>query len=502
MLRVRGERMICRMIRFLLENGIDEIYIVVGYQKERFQEILREFPQVSLIENPWYETTNNISSIYAAREHLEDCMILEGDQYFFSPAPLARDFEHTEYNAYWQDTPTVEWLAEADENGKIIGCSDTGGEKGWLFYGVSRWTAEDGRRLRRDIERSFEEEQVRDCYWDCVPFYLHPEGYEIYLRKVKREDRVELDSIDELAAFDPSKWSFPSFGKEIWSYREDDMNYQEYDILQALCTAPDGRSQRDLAKASGCSLGIVNRSLQTFRKEGLIDESGRPTEKALQLAAENRSERAVILAAGFGMRMIPMNAEIPKGMLTVHGEVLVERLIRQLHEAGVHEIWVVTGYRKEQYEYLADAFGVKLLFCRDYMTKNNLYTLLTAKDHLENAYIVPCDLYFYRNPFHSCEFYSWYLLSREQIAGAELRVNRSREILCLDGDEDTVGNRIAGLAYIRKEGRPLPAEPSGRYHRQPQQLPGLLGACRDQEEQNDPPRQAHRPRGLRRDQHL
>ena len=232
------------------------------------------------------------------------------------------------------------------------------------------------------------------------------------------------------------------------------MNYQQCDILQALCTAPVERSQRDLAKASGCSLGIVNRSLQTFRREGLIDEGGCPTEKALQLAADNRSERAVILAAGFGMRMIPMNAEIPKGMLTVHGEVLVERLICQLHEAGVREIWVVTGYRKEQYEYLADTFGVKLLFCRDYMTKNNLYTLLTAKDHLENAYIVPCDLYFYRNPFHSCEFYSWYLLSREQIPGAELRVNRSREILCLDGDEDTVGNRIAGLAYIRKEDAP------------------------------------------------
>ncbi len=60
------------------------------------------------------------------------------------------------------------------------------------------------------------------------------------------------------------------------------MNFQQCDILQALCTAPDGRSQRDLAKASGCSLGIVNRSLQSFRRDGLIDESGRQTEKALQ----------------------------------------------------------------------------------------------------------------------------------------------------------------------------------------------------------------------------
>ena len=229
------------------------------------------------------------------------------------------------------------------------------------------------------------------------------------------------------------------------------MNYQEYDILQALCCGESERSQRDLARETGCSLGIVNRSLQSFRDEGLVDGDYRTTEKALRLASENRTERAVILAAGYGMRMIPINAEVPKGMLTVHGEVLIERLIRQLHEVGVHEIWVVTGYMKEQYEYLEDAFQVKLLFCRDYMTKNNLYSLLVAKEHLENAYIVPCDLYFYKNPFHAFEFYSWYLLSREQITGAELRANRNREILCLDEDEDTVGNRIAGLAYIRRD---------------------------------------------------
>ena len=229
------------------------------------------------------------------------------------------------------------------------------------------------------------------------------------------------------------------------------MNYQEWDILQALCCSMEARSQRDLARESGCSLGIVNRSLQSFRDQDLVDGDYRPTEKAFQTADENRAERAVILAAGFGMRMIPINAEMPKGMLTIQGEVLIERLIRQLQEAGIREIWVVTGYMKEQYEYLADAFGVNLLICRDYTTKNNLYSLLVAKEHLENAYIVPCDLYFYRNPFRRFEFYSWYLLSREQIEGAEYRVNRNREILCLDGDENTVGNRIVGLAYIRKE---------------------------------------------------
>ena len=69
------------------------------------------------------------------------------------------------------------------------------------------------------------------------------------------------------------------------------MFYQEYDILQALCCGEGERSQRDLARKTGCSLGIVNRSLQAFRDEGLVDGDYRPTEKAVQLASENRTER-------------------------------------------------------------------------------------------------------------------------------------------------------------------------------------------------------------------
>ena len=121
------------------------------------------------------------------------------------------------------------------------------------------------------------------------------------------------------------------------------MNFQEYDILQALCCGEGDRSQRDLAHETGCSLGIVNRSLQSFRDEGLVDGDYRPTEKAVQLASENRTERAVILAAGYGMRMIPINAEVPKGMLTVHGEVMIERLIRQLQTVGIRDITLVVG---------------------------------------------------------------------------------------------------------------------------------------------------------------
>ena len=202
MLKVRGERMICRMIRFLLDNGIEEIYIVVGWQKERFQEVLNEFPQVRLIENPYYDTCNNISSLYAARDHLEDCMIIDGDQMIYNPEILSREFSLSGYNAVWCDGETNEWLMTV-ENGIVTSCSRTGGSKGWQLYSVSRWTAADGRKLKKHLEMEFEGGN-RQIYWDDVAMFCHFNAYSLGIRQMEKSDIVEIDSIQELACIDHS----------------------------------------------------------------------------------------------------------------------------------------------------------------------------------------------------------------------------------------------------------------------------------------------------------
>ena len=110
-------------------------------------------------------------------------------------------------------------------------------------------------------------------------------------------------------------------------------------------------------------------------------------------------DNAVIMAAGTSSRFAPLSYEMPKALITVKGEVLIERQIRQLKEAGVPEIYIVTGYKAEQFKYLEEKFGVHLVHNPDYLTRNNNASINVVKDILKNTYICSADNYFAENPF-------------------------------------------------------------------------------------------------------
>lgn len=223
------------------------------------------------------------------------------------------------------------------------------------------------------------------------------------------------------------------------------MNNSKQDILNNLIKEPF-INQRILAAQTGHSLGIVNRSIKELISEGYLDEEIRPTEKALREAKEKAPKNAIILAAGFGMRMVPINTETPKGLLEIKGERLIERTIRQLHEVGITEIYVVVGFMKEQYEYLIDEYGVDLIVAPDYATKNNLHSLKTAVDHLSNSYIIPCDIWCEKNPYSRNELYSWYMVSDMVDDDSTVRVNRKQELVVQK--EQAGGNAMIGICYL------------------------------------------------------
>lgn len=203
LISVNGKRMIDTVIEALRENGITEIYVVVGHLKEKFQGLEEQYPGLKLIENPYYNTCNNISSLYVARDHIENAIILDGDQIIRNPAILAREFELSGYNCIWTDGETNEWLMSV-EDGVVKSCSRTGGVGGWQLFSVSRWTAEDGRKLKKHLEVEFEQKQNRQIYWDDVAMFCYPQEYKLGIRPMNREDMIEIDALSEPIEMDSS----------------------------------------------------------------------------------------------------------------------------------------------------------------------------------------------------------------------------------------------------------------------------------------------------------
>lgn len=108
---------------------------------------------------------------------------------------------------------------------------------------------------------------------------------------------------------------------------------------------------------------------------------------------------AIIMAAGTASRFAPLSYEIPKALVEVRGEILIERQIKQLHEAGIDQVVVVTGYKAEQFNYLKEKYGIILIYNPEYLTRNNNSSIYVAKEYLKNSYICSSDNYFLENPF-------------------------------------------------------------------------------------------------------
>ena len=188
------------------------------------------------------------------------------------------------------------------------------------------------------------------------------------------------------------------------------LSKNEFAIVNALRTNAEVGSQAELATITGLSVGTVNSTLRTLRKNGLATNE-RPfslTEEGLASLEPYRVKNAVIMAAGLSSNFAPISYEKPKGLLRVRGEILIERQIEQLIEAGIKDITVVVGYLKEQFFYLAEKYGVKLVVNEEYATRGNHSTLYLVRDILDNTYICSSDNYFTENVFEPFVYEAYY----------------------------------------------------------------------------------------------
>ncbi len=142
---------------------------------------------------------------------------------------------------------------------------------------------------------------------------------------------------------------------------------------------------------------------------------------------------AIIMAAGTSSRFAPLSYEIPKALISVKGEILIERQIRQLQEAGIKDIYIVTGYKSEMFSYLEEKFGVRLVHNPEYLTRNNHASIWVVKDYLKNSYICSADNYFNESPFESEVASSYY---------AAVYAKGETKEWCLEYDENEIIKKV------------------------------------------------------------
>lgn len=223
------------------------------------------------------------------------------------------------------------------------------------------------------------------------------------------------------------------------------MNKRSYDVLLALASR-NFENQRELASFCGCSLGAVNACVKTLSEDGYIDGRMVLTAEAERLLLKSAPKRAVLLASQYGVRAFSAAHQTPKALLNIQGEALIERIIKQLNEVGVFEIYVVVGFKKEQFEYLIDKYNVELLVNTEYSKRQTLYSLSLAEAHLDNCYIVPCDIWCKQNPFCGSGLYSWYMVTDKMVPDSLMRVNRKEELAVVSAN--ALGNDLTGIAYV------------------------------------------------------
>ena len=135
---------------------------------------------------------------------------------------------------------------------------------------------------------------------------------------------------------------------------------------------------------------------------------GNATALELQELEPYRVDNAIIMAAGYSARCMPLSNVMPKGLFRVKGEILIEREIEQLQSAGINQIVVVTGFMHEKFEYLKEKYNVILINNKDYDKYNNMASLYVAQDYMKNSYILCSDNYYEDNVFQKYVFDSYY----------------------------------------------------------------------------------------------
>jgi len=202
LLEVNGEVLVERQIRQLHEVGITDIVLVLGYMKEKFYYLKDKF-NVTIVESKEFETRNNHSSVWAARDYLKNSIISSSDLYF-TQNPFQKFAYDSYYTCIYMEGKTAERGVTLDDDDKII---DTFyGDKAcdvWVTFGHAFFTKRFSNKFIEILASIYNDEPTKNKFWADIQDE-HLSDLYMYAKKCDKESIQEFDSLEELRVFDKS----------------------------------------------------------------------------------------------------------------------------------------------------------------------------------------------------------------------------------------------------------------------------------------------------------
>ena len=176
-----------------------------------------------------------------------------------------------------------------------------------------------------------------------------------------------------------------------------ELTRKQFELMVYLTKQEESCSQRSIAEALNMSVGTVNKVMKELTTEGYV-RNNMLTPSGLTALEPYRVQRAILMAAGFGSRMVPITLNTPKPLVRVKGVRIIDTLIDALLAADITEIYVVRGYLAEQFDQLLYKYPmIKFIDNPSYNEANNISSAMFARHLLRNAYVMEADLVLY-NP--------------------------------------------------------------------------------------------------------
>ncbi|WP_026885078.1 CTP--phosphocholine cytidylyltransferase [Clostridium beijerinckii] len=199
LIEVNGMSLLERQIINLKEIGIDEIIVLTGYLHEKFDEIVKKYDLIKVI-NDKYNVYNNIYTMYLVRQYLKDTFVIDADNYITRNfLPKSKPNTSIYYSAC-KENIEGEWILKYDDNDRIFGVDigKKGDNPSYIMSGASFWTEKDGELIARKVEGAINKGDFRDLYWDSIAVD-NLEHMEVHIEKIQSNDIFEIDSLQDLA---------------------------------------------------------------------------------------------------------------------------------------------------------------------------------------------------------------------------------------------------------------------------------------------------------------